>query len=213
MSGPLIIAHIVDAHIAIGQFDGIWRYVFLLLALYTAGLFTSYAQTRLMGGVGQRVLFNLRSNIFNKLQELPVNFFHANKTGDLISRINNDTDKLNQFFSQTLVQFVGSIVIMIGAAIFLLSIDLGLGIVVLLPALSLLVFTRLVSPWIKRRNAVAAASTGGLSAEVSESLSNFKAVVAFNRRDFFRQRFAVANEANYRNSIIAGIANNLYMPV
>ncbi|MEZ6079775.1 MAG: ABC transporter transmembrane domain-containing protein [Pirellulaceae bacterium] len=66
--------------------------------LYTAGLFTSYGQTRLMGGVGQRVVFNLRLKIFNKLQELPVAFFHANKTGDLISRINNDTDKLNQFF-------------------------------------------------------------------------------------------------------------------
>ena len=213
LSAPLIIAHIVDAHIAIGQFAGIWRYVFVLLALYAAGLVTSYSQTRLMGGVGQRVLFNLRSKVFNKLQELPVAFFHANKTGDLISRINNDTDKLNQFFSQTLVQFVGSIVIMIGAAIFLLAIELRLAVAALLPALSLLVFARLVAPWVKRRNAVAAASTGELSAEVSESLSNFKAVVAFNRRDFFRQRFAIANEANYRNAILAGIANNLYMPV
>lgn len=213
LSAPLIIAHIVDTHIAIGQFAGIWRYVFVLLTLYAAGLVTSYSQTRLMGGVGQRVLFNLRSKVFSKLQELPVAFFHANKTGDLISRINNDTDKLNQFFSQTLVQFVGSIVIMIGAAIFLLAIELRLAVAALLPALSLLVFARLVASWVKRRNAVAAASTGELSAEVSESLSNFKAVVAFNRRDFFRQRFAVANEANYQNAIFAGIANNLYMPV
>ena len=213
LSAPLIIAHIVDAHIAIGQFEGIWRYVFVLLALYTSGLFTSYGQTRLMGGVGQRVLFHLRSKIFNKLQELPVAFFHANKTGDLISRINNDTDKLNQFFSQTLVQFVGSIVMMIGAAIFLLVMEFRLGVAALLPALSLLVFTRLVSPWVKRRNAIAAASTGGLSAEVSEGLSNFKAIVAFNRRDYFRQRFAGANEANYRHAIVSGVANNLYMPV
>ncbi len=213
LSAPLIIAHIVDAHIAIGQFEGIWRYVFVLLALYTSGLFTSYGQTRLMGGVGQRVLFHLRSKIFNKLQELPVAFFHANKTGDLISRINNDTDKLNQFFSQTLVQFVGSIVMMIGAAIFLLVMEFRLGVAALLPALSLLVFTRLVSPWVKRRNAIAAASTGGLSAEVSEGLSNFKAIVAFNRRDYFRQRFAGANEANYRSAIVSGVANNLYMPV
>lgn len=213
LSAPLIIAHIVDAHIAIGQFDGIWRFVIILLTLYAAGLFTSYAQTRLMGGVGQRVVFNLRSKIFNKLQELPLAFFHANKTGDLISRINNDTDKMNQFFSQTLVQFVGSIVIMIGAAIFFLAIELRLGAAALLPALSLLVITRFAAPWLKRRNAEAAASTGGLSAEVSESLSNFKAVVAFNRRDFFRERFAVANEANYRNAIVAGVANNLYIPL
>ena len=69
-------------------------FAFILLGLYVLGLFTSYGQTRLMGGVGQRVLFNLRTTIFAKLQELPVAFFNANKAGDLISRINNDTDKL-----------------------------------------------------------------------------------------------------------------------
>ena len=53
-----------------------------------------------MGGVGRRVLFELRNALFTKLQELPLDFFNQNKAGDLISRINNDTDKLNQFFAQ-----------------------------------------------------------------------------------------------------------------
>jgi ABC-type multidrug transport system fused ATPase/permease subunit len=78
-------------------------------------------QTKLMGGVGQRMLFTLRNAIFNKLQLLPVDFFNQNKAGDLISRVNNDTDKLNQFFSQSLVQFIGSIATMTGAGIFLLA--------------------------------------------------------------------------------------------
>ena len=59
-----------------------------------------------MGGVGQRMLFTLRNSIFNKLQLLPVGFFNQNKAGDLISRVNNDTDKINQFFSQSLMQFI-----------------------------------------------------------------------------------------------------------
>lgn len=213
LSAPLLIAHIVDTYISVGRFDGMLNYAFILFLLYCAGLFTSYAQTRLMGGVGQRFMFNVRARIFNKLQELPVAFFNANKTGDLISRINNDTDKLNMFFSQTLVQFVGSLVIMFGAAIFLLSINFHLGSAALLPAVILLIFTRLVSPWVKNRNAEALTATGGLSAEVSESLNNFKVIVAFNRRDFFRERFAIANNANYNKAIRAGIANNLFTPV
>ncbi len=210
---PLLIAHVVDTNIVKGQFSGVINFGLILLGLYTIGLFTSYAQTRLMGGMGQRVLFNLRTNIFNKLQELPVAFFNANKAGDLISRINNDTDKLNQFFSQTLVQFVGSIVIMFGAAIFLLAINLELGAAALAPALALLVFTRLVSPWVKRTNEESLTSTGGLSAEISESLNNFKVVVAFNRRDFFRKRFQTVNDDNYKASVSAGIANNTFAPV
>ncbi len=210
---PLVIAHVVDTYIVAKEFEGVVTFGFILLALYVVGLFTSYAQTRLMGGMGQRVLFNLRTKIFGKLQELPVAFFNANKAGDLISRINNDTDKLNQFFSQTLVQFVGSIVIMIGAAIFLLSINLKLGAAALAPAAALLIFTQLVSSWVKRTNEVSLTSTGNLSGEVSESLNNFKVVVAFNRRDFFRKRFEVANEANYKGAIGAGIANNTFTPV
>ncbi len=213
LTAPLLIAHVVDTYIVAKQFSGVMMFALILLSLYFVGLFTSYAQTRLMGGMGQRVLFNLRTKIFSKLQELPVAFFNANKAGDLISRINNDTDKLNQFFSQTLVQFVGSIVIMFGAAIFLLAINLKLGLATLAPAAILFIFTRLLSSWVKRSNATSLTSTGGLSAEVSESINNFKVVVAFNRRDFFRKRFQVANDDNYKSAVIAGIANNTFTPV
>ncbi len=210
---PLLIAHVVDTYIIAKQFGGVVTFALILLSLYGVGLFTSYAQTRLMGGVGQRVLFNLRTKIFSKLQELPVAFFNDNKAGDLISRINNDTDKLNQFFSQTLVQFMGSIVIMIGAGVFLLSIHLRLGAAALAPAAVLLIFTQLISPWVKRKNAASLTAIGGLSAEIAESLNNFKVVVAFNRRDFFRERFQSVNDASYKTAIGAGVANNTFMPV
>lgn len=210
---PLFIAHIVDTYIVTKQFSGVLTFAGILLVLYLFGLLTSYAQTRFMGGVGQRVLFRLRSSIFEKLQELPVAFFNANKAGDLISRINNDTDQLNQFFSRTLVQFIGSIFIMCGAGICLLVINWQLGLAALAPAAALLILTQLLSPWIKKSNATSLTSTGDLSAEVSESLNNFKVVVAFNRRDFFRQRFAAANNENYDAALGAGLANNVFTPI
>jgi len=213
LAAPLIIAHIVDAYIIPMQFDGAIYYVCILFVLYIVGLFTSYLQTRLMGGVGQRILFKLREGIFAKLQELPVAFFNANKTGDLISRINNDTDKLNQFFSQTLVQFVGSIVIMIGAGIFIVVINIKLGLASLIPVFVIVIVTLGISPWVKRTNAQSLATTGGLSAEVSEGLTNFRVIAAFNRRDFFRSRFMQANEANYAAAIKAGIASNTLLPI
>ena len=78
----------------------------VLLAVYLVGVVASYTQIRTMGGVGRRVLFSLRNALFTKLQDLPVAFFNQNKAGDLISRVNNDTDKLNQFVAQALMQFV-----------------------------------------------------------------------------------------------------------
>jgi ATP-binding cassette subfamily B protein len=166
-----------------------------------------------MGTVGQRALYNVRNAVFTKVQSLPIAFFNQNKAGDLISRINNDTDKLNQVISQQLVQLVGNVVVMLGAGIFLVSLNPKLGLIALIPAVVVFIFTRAVAPWVKKRNLNNLKSVGGLSAEVQESLANFKVIVAFNRRDYFRTRFGEANNTTYNAATKAGIANNLFMPV
>ena len=213
--GPLIIGHTIDRYIFVihKDYHGVLMNCLLLFGMYIVATLTQYLQTILMGGVGQRMLFTLRNSIFNKLQLLPVGFFNQNKAGDLISRVNNDTDKINTFFSQSLMQFIGSIAIMTGAGIFLLSINIKLGSATLMPAVVILIFTMLTSAWVKLKNAKNLKSVGGMSAEIQESLNNFKVIIAFNRRDYFRKKFDGANQNNYKTSIGAGIANNIYVPV
>ena len=211
--GPLIVGHTIDKYVEHKIYQGVLVFSGILLSMYLIGLFTSYFQTKLMGSISQRMLFTLRNTIFGKLQALPVAFFNANKAGDLISRVNNDTDKLNTFFSQSLVQFIGGIATMTGAGIFLLLINFKLGVATLIPGLIILAFTQLVSPWVKKKNAVNLASVGGMSAEIQESLNNFKVIVAFDRRDYFRKRFNEANQNNYNTAIGAGLVNNIFLPV
>src|ERR1035437_6755592 len=211
--GPYLIGYTIDTYIQAKQYHGVMVFSGILLALYIIAFVVNYAQMRMMGGIGQRMLYSLRNAVFNKLQELPVDFFNQNKAGDLISRINNDTDKVNQFFSQSLMQFIGSTITMTGAGIILLCINLPLGLAALTPALIVWGFTKVVSPWVKRRNAASMKSTGGLSAEIQESLANFKVIITFNRRDYFRKRFEEANNDNYSKSVQAGIANNIFTPV
>jgi ATP-binding cassette subfamily B protein len=211
--GPFIIGHTVDTYVLTKQYHGVLIFSGLLLSMFIVGLIASYLQTKWMGSVSQRVLFKLRSTVFNKLQDLPVAFFNDNKAGDLISRINNDTDKLNQFFSQSLMQFIGSVFIMVGAGIFLLTINWKLGGATLIPAALILLLTMALSPWIKRKNVENLKSTGSLSAEIQESLNNFKVIVAFNRRDYFRKKFEESNTINYETAIEAGLANNFFTPI
>ena len=211
--GPFLTGYAIDKYVQHKDYNGLLLFSGILLAVYLTLLVTGYFQSKILGGVGQRMLFTLRNAIFNKLQVLPVAFFNANKTGDLISRVNNDTEKLNSFFSQSLMQFIGSIATMTGAGIFMLIINPELGAAALIPGVFILLFTRIVSPWIKKKNAVNMKSVGGLSAEIQESLNNFKVIVAFNRRDYFRRRFDDANKANYKTAISAGLANNISLPV
>ena len=210
---PFLIGRAVDQYIVPGDYRGVVHTSLILLAVFVAAFIAAYVQTSVMGAVAQRMLYTLRGSIFNKLQELPVSFFNQNKTGDLISRINNDTNKLNQFFSQSLVQLVASVFMMIGTAVFILSMNWQLGLVALAPAALLLVITQLVSPWIKRKNACSLKEVGSLSAEVQESIDNFKVTVAFNRRDYFRENFKTANDKNFSTAITAGLANSIFTPL
>ncbi len=210
---PVLIARAIDLYIRAKDSPGLWRAAGFVLGFYAIGVIASYIQIRTMGSVGRKVLFHVRNELFLKLQELPLAFFNQNKTGDLISRLNNDTDKLNQFVSQALMQFVGSTFLMAGAAIFLCTLNLRLGTAALLPAVGVLLFTRATAGFIKRRNADSLQTLGAMSSEVQESLNNFKVIVAFNRIDYFRKKFASANELNFAASVKSGVANGVFMPL
>lgn len=213
MLTPYLIGYTIDHYIQTKIYQGLVLFTGILLGLYLISAVTDYLQTKIMGSIGQRMLYSLRNAVFNKIQSLPVAFFNQNKAGDLISRINNDTDKVNQFFSQSLLQFVDSIFMMAGAAIFLLVIHVELGLAGLAPAVLILVFVGTISPLVKKKNAASLKSTGGLSAEIQESLGNFKTIVAFNRRDYFRNKFNSANAINYKASVGAGLVNGVFVPV
>ena len=213
MLTPYLIGYTIDNYIQTKIYRGLIQLSAIIFGLYVISAVLDYFQTKLMGSIGQRMLYSLRNAVFSRIQALPVAFFNQNKAGDLISRINSDTDRVNQFFSQSLMQFVDSIFMMLGAAIFLLIINVELGGAALAPALIILVFVRIMSPFVRKKNSISLKSTGTLSAEIQESLSNFKTIIAFNRRDFFLKKFGIANTNNYRASVDAGIINMVFIPV
>lgn len=211
--GPLIIGHVIDTSIKNGDMHGVLVYSGILLVVFSAAFVSNYIQMRSMGAVAQRTLWKLRNDVFSKLMELPLAFFNQNKSGDLISRINSDTEKLNQFFSQGLMRFVGTFFIVTGAGIFILVINWKLALAGLAPAFGMVIFTRIIAPFAKKRTKNSLRANAALTSEVQESMANFKVVLAFNRRDYFVQKFAESNQKNFKAAMQAGIANELYTPV
>jgi ATP-binding cassette subfamily B protein len=210
---PALIARVIDTAIKHADFGLLLRYAAILAAVYVVALGTSYLQTLRMGTVGRNVLFNLRNRLFSQLSRLPIAFFAQNRAGDLISRVNNDTDRINQFFSQALMQMFGNSFLVLGAGILLLALNWRMGLIALLPALAILLITRAISPWVKRANRKGLESLGALSGDISESLANFQVIVAFNRTDYLREKLEAATQRNYHAAVRAGVSSGLFAPL
>jgi len=210
---PFIIGYAIDRYVQQKWYAGVAAASGVLFLLYATAFCASHFQNKIMGGIGLRLLFTLRNALFDKLQLLPVAFFNANQAGDLIFRVNCDLEKLNNFVSQSLMGFMGSTFMLIGSGAFLLALNAKLAMVALVPALFILLFTWLTAPWVKHKNALNLQSASELSAQVHENLNNFRLFAAFNRRDYMRQRFAEANQRQYRTAVRAALANNLFLPM
>jgi ATP-binding cassette subfamily B protein len=213
LAAPVLIARVVDTAVRLKDYHQLLVYAGALAAIYLVALRTSFVQTVSMGTVGRAVLFKLRNRLFAQLSRLPIAFFAQNRAGDLISRVNSDTEKINNFFSQALMQMFGNLFLVLGAGVLLLALNWRMGLIALVPALVMLVITRILSPWVKRASRRSMESLGALSADVSESLANFQVIAAFNRVDYFREKFDVANQRNYRASVTAGVTSGLFMPL
>jgi len=203
--GPLFIGQAIDNFIVPGDRDGLMRTMLFLIGVYVVGAAATGAQFYLMGRVGQEVLAQIRDEIFNKIQALSLSYFDKNESGDLMSRLTNDVDTLNQFLGQGLIQVVGGIFQMIAIAIAMLTLQWQLGLAVL-AVLPLMLFTTLL---ISRRARVAFRDTrevlGDISAELEEGIAGVKVAQAFNRADENISRFHTMNEAN-RDANVSAVA-------
>jgi ABC-type multidrug transport system fused ATPase/permease subunit len=172
----------------------------------------SYVQTYLVGWVGQRVLQDLRIQLFAHLQTLSVGFYSRRQAGVLISRLTNDVQALDQLVSDGVVTLFGSTLTLIGTAVILLVLDLELALLTFLvfPVLALgsLAF-RIVSANAYRatREKVAA-----ITAYLQETLSGIRVVRTFGQEPRHLERFDALNEENYDANMKTVYLNASYFP-
>jgi len=184
----------------------------LLLGVYVVGLASQSGQVYLIGWIGQSFLAQLRVQIFDKIQSLPLAFFDQNKAGDLMSRLVNDIQTINQLLSQGITQVIGSVFSLVGIIIAMMVLSLPLA------AASFLVLPVMI--WVTvlfaRRSGVAFRKTrtvlGIVSSELEEELAGVRVAQAYNRTEANIQHFAEHNAANRDVNVQAVIVTSAFTP-
>ncbi|MGF1512950.1 MAG: ABC transporter ATP-binding protein [Elainellaceae cyanobacterium] len=210
--GPLLIGWSIDNLILRGNLPGLLRMLALLTAIYLLGLWAIRGQIRRMGSIVQRLLGQLRQDIFDKVQSLPVSFFDRSESGDLMSRLLNDVNTVNQAFGLTIPQMLGQTFSLVGIIIAMLSINLQLGLLSNLVVPLMIFTTAFFSRWARRRFRVTRQTIGDLSAKLEEDIGSVKEAQAFNRTQLNIEEFDSLNAANRRANVQAVAVTAAFLP-
>ena len=204
-AAPWLVSRAIDGDILNGDAPGLARTLAGLLAVYAVGTLASRAQIFQVGSVGQRLLASLRGRLFERFGRLPLAFFDRRPLGDLMSRVTNDVDTLNQLLSQGLTQLLGSLFGLIGIvlAMLLLNVPLALVSFTVIPLIFLAtsVFSRLARGAFRTTRE----TTGDVTAELQEEITGIREAQAFNRTETNIARFRERNRAN-RDANVAAVA-------
>jgi ATP-binding cassette subfamily B protein len=111
---PLILAHIIDKSVPNADLKDMFLYAFLFLGLIIISGILTYIQTIVMAKVGVKIITRIKAELFNHLLTLPISFFDKNQVGELIARVESDSEKVKQFFSQFSLMILGNILFFIG---------------------------------------------------------------------------------------------------
>ncbi|MHB1158904.1 MAG: ABC transporter ATP-binding protein [Chloroflexota bacterium] len=210
--GPFLVGRAIDQFIAAGDPSGLAVNMLLLLAVYLAGLGARMLQGYLMGWVGQNTLAGLRGEIFGKLQRLSLRYFDKHDAGDLMSRLVNDVDTINNLLSMGLVQAMAGLLSLVGIliAMFALHWPLALAASAVIP---LMLFTTNAFARMARRAFRKTRETiGDVSADLQEDIAGIKVAQAFNRTGLNLARFAQRNAANRDANVGATAVTSAFSP-
>ena len=205
LAAPKISALAIDL-IQLGKgnidLEKVFLYVILLLGCYALSSLLAYLLAVVMVHLSQKIIYQLRREVFEHLTTLPVSYFDTHQTGDIISHISYDIDTLNASLSHDLLQVCASMVTIVGALSMMISISPVLVLVFAVTVPASLLFTRFksrrVRPLFKERSA----KLGALNGYAEEMLSGQKTIRAYSRENVILSRFDKRNdeacEAYYR---------------
>jgi ATP-binding cassette subfamily B protein len=206
---PYLLGRAIDGYVLPGDLPGLARISLVMLAAHLLNSLLTWLQSYIMAGAAQRTIRDLRADLFGRLQALPLRFFDERPHGDLMSRLTNDVENVNQVLSDGVVQIVSGALSMVGVAAVMLWINPLLG------AVSILAITAMsltVNRWIAPRTRAGfrqqQAALGALNGLIEETVSGQRVVKAFHREPVVIAEFADANQelrrAASRAQIYAG---------
>lgn len=210
----------IDSYIVPGDLQGLVRYVSWLALVYGIGAGATWAQAFVMVGVSQRSVAKLRSQLFERIQVLPIAYFDQHPRGEIMSRLANDVEALAQTLSSSTTQVFASVITVVGAVVAMLLLSPMMTLVTLVSVPLATFISRSIARYTRHLYRERQQTLGRLNGLIEESVTGQRVVQAFGQEKRMMQEFRGTNrklcEAGTRAEIYGGmvrpimtVANNL----
>lgn len=195
------------------DFDAIARTLQITLFIYVASAICSFAQSWIMSSISQRTCYEMRKQIDQKINRMPMGYFESHSTGDVLSRITNDVDTLGQSLNQGVTQLITSSVMIVGVLVMMFSISWVLALITLL----VLPISALLSSAIVKRSQgyfrQQQRQLGAIDGQVEQTFAGHTEVKAFCQEDRVVDEFAHTNDKLFESAWKSQFISGLMMPI
>lgn len=195
------------------DFDKIGSILLTLVILYAVSVVFSLIQGFIMTDVSQKVIYNLRKDISEKINRMPMKYFESKTHGEVLSRVTNDVDTLSQSLNQSITQIITSVTMVIGILVMMLSINVYMTIVAMLV---LPISGILISSIVKKSQKYFTEQQeylGHVNGQIEETFSGHNVVSVFNGQEKVIEDFNKANDTLYDSAWKSQFLSGMMMPI
>ena len=194
------------------DFDALRNVLLLVISLYVGSFFLSWIQGYILNGVVQRTIYELRSEVEDKLNRLPLSYFDGAPRGELLSRVTNDIDNISTSLQQTLSQLLTSLLTVVGVITLMFVVSPLLALIALVTIPISMVLTAAIAKRSQKRFVDQWRHTGALNGQIEEAFTGHELVKVFGRQRDIEASFQQKNEELYQASFGAQFISGLIMP-
>jgi ABC-type multidrug transport system fused ATPase/permease subunit len=213
LAGPYILAIAIDTYIKNGDFANLYWISAVYVGIYVLSWVASVAQTYLRFWLGQKLILDLRMDMFRNLQQLSMSFYDRRHVGRIMSRVTNDVETLNEFLTSGVEVAIGDIFILVGIVTVMFFLNISLALVSLAVIPILLIGATFLGGRVREAYRVTRKKISGVTANLAESISGMRVVQSFSREMANAQQFDRVNVENLQANIQAAKISALFFPL
>ena len=195
------------------NFTKIGNILLILISLYLISMVFSFIQGYVMSGVSQKVSYNLRKEISEKINRMPMKYFDGKTHGEVLSRVTNDIDTLSQSLNQSMTQVITAITTIIGVLIMMLSISVSMTLVTLVILPLSMLFISLIVKKSQKHFKSQQEYLGHVNGQVEEVYGGHNIVKVFNGEERAIKEFDELNDTLYKSAWKSQFLSGMMMPI